>query len=62
MAIMSGRTLGRRCHAGEDDLRWALAGAEYLLRVNATTPQQRRNVESLRQRLTDRIRRSEARA
>lgn len=60
MTIMQSRTSVLACHAEEDDLGWALAGAEYLLRVDAKTPQQLRRVESLHQRLTERIRQSEA--
>lgn len=59
---MTGAPPALCCQVGEDDLRWALAGAEYLLRVDAKTVRQQQTVESLRQRLTERIQRSEAAA
>lgn len=41
---------------GEDDLRWALAGVEYLMKVEGQAPEYREQLKALRQRVTDRIR------
>lgn len=44
---------------GEDDLKWVLAGTDYLGEVDADTPDRRRELTALRQRLLERMDRSE---
>jgi hypothetical protein len=45
----------------EDDLRWVMAGTDYLLEVDADTPAKQNQVAALRRRLTERIRKAAGR-
>lgn len=46
--------------SGEDDLRWASDGIDYLFEVDAKTPAARSQLEGLQRRVSERIRKPAA--